>query len=117
MHFDPNPYNYIFNRSSSFMDSKFPRNIPRTELLERSLSHLEKLNTKNLSILHYAVKNPFYDKTYTNTNSFDAHFVQLEMRSALSIALTNDNPAGIACILNYMSKLDSDPSDNFNEMF
>lgn len=115
--FDPEPYNYIFNRSSSFMDSKLPRNIPRTELLNKSLSQLEKINTKNLSILHYAVKHPFHKPEYKNPNSYDAHHVQLTMRSALSIALTNDNPAGIACILNYMSKLDSDPSESFNELF
>ena len=49
--FDIEPYNYLFNRSTAFMDGEFVANDPN-EILN-VLSHFEDNDSNLLEILHY----------------------------------------------------------------
>jgi hypothetical protein len=50
-HFDPEPYNYIYNRSTSFIDGNFVSN-DHTQL-NYVLEELEKIDPNSLEIINY----------------------------------------------------------------
>lgn len=47
--FDIEAYNYMFNRSTSFMDGEFTRSEP--EILDDALSNMAKLNKEHLGLI------------------------------------------------------------------
>lgn len=49
--FDPEPYNYLFNRSSSFMDSSFTKK--NHEELQQVLEYFDQNEDANLELLTY----------------------------------------------------------------
>jgi len=85
--FDIEPYNYIFNKRSCFLDDDFVQNDYNQ--LSRVLSNFEKIEPDYLDLLNYTnkVKNKEYDYT-----------------SALSRAIEDHNYKCIDLILNYMAK-------------
>ena len=49
--FDPEPYNYLLNRSNSFLDGSFVKNEPNQ--LQQVLSNFETIDKSLLELLHY----------------------------------------------------------------
>ena len=61
--FDSEPYTYIFNKSTSFMDDTFTRQS--TVELQQALREMHKRNPKSLGILKYSSINDFFMKQNT----------------------------------------------------
>ena len=73
-HFDVEPYNYIFNKSTSFLDGEFTSN--NQVELQKVLENMYKLSPDYLELLNYTqdvidTKNP--EKTVINSVLHQAH--------------------------------------------
>jgi hypothetical protein len=111
-YFDIDAYNYMFNRSTSFMDGAFTRDD--TDILEQALKKLEQKDPRNLGLIKFSTFNPLFK---INKDKSICKFQHFQRRSALSIALTCKNATGVAVILEYMSKTQQDASECYFELY
>ena len=99
--FDIEPYNYIFNRSTSFLDSKFVTNNHLT--LEKVLKNCMKIEPDIIDALSYC-------QQYVNKNAkgdqkkFYPNFSILPLTKAVK----SDNNRCVSILLEYMSNINHD---------
>ena len=96
--FDIEPWNYIFNKSTSFIEGNFVTEDHRQ--LEYVLSELEKIHPDHLEILHYV-------------QDIQQEQGGLIKNSSLYKAEMAGNQRSIDIILNFMSKIPFNASRNF----
>ena len=94
--FDKEPYNYIYNKKTSFLDSEFVK-YDYVEL-QRVLEHFHKLDIHLLESL-----------VYTNDKA--------DKNSPLMIALEEGNNRNVEIILKYMSMIETNSSSKFISLF
>lgn len=101
--FDPEPYNYIFNKSTSLIEGAF-----LTEdhfQLQRVLENFEIIDPNNLEILNY------------NQDVYVGDDEVKVKNSALHIAVNKGNQRSIDYILQFMAKIDFNASRNYMSVF
>mmetsp|Transcript_18470 Transcript_18470/g.28333 ORF Transcript_18470/g.28333 Transcript_18470/m.28333 type:complete len:289 (-) Transcript_18470:1329-2195(-) len=98
--FDVEPYNYLFNKSTAFIDGEFVVTSPN-ELLS-VLQNLEDTEPQLLELLHYTTK-----------VGFGSHKSDL---TALQKALRFGNNRSVDIILGFMSKIPVNASSNFKNI-
>ena len=95
--FDIEPYNYLFNKSTTFMDGEFVATDPNEILAV--LSKFEEIDIDLLEVLHYT----------TNLENGD-------QQSALHKAIRYGNNRSIEIILGFMAKIHTNASSNFKSI-
>ena len=100
--FDPEPYNYLFNKSTVFIDSEFVFKDHRR--LENVLQKFEQKDTELLGILSYC------KELYEDKHSEKEVGTKI---SALHRSVDNGNKFSVDIILKYLSLLKEDSSINF----
>lgn len=142
--FDVEPYNYLLNRSSSFLDSNFVKSDP-TQLHE-ILNNFDLLDKTYLELLHYAQKVSVTvksDELDSSSNKYASpqkgvsvdiggivssglnKVVNLQQEesqimvynSPLHMAIREGNNKSVDTILLYMSKIDMNASRQFRDIF
>ena len=99
--FDPDPYNYLFNKSTCFLEGQFTRNDHMQ--LHEILTNLEQYDPELIDLLFYVHEVEQRDKVIVN--------------SALNIAHESSNNRGIDIILSFMAKSNNSNSHNFKHLF
>lgn len=118
--FDLEAYNYIFNKTTCFLDG----NLIRKNYLELAyvLKNLNQINVINLELLHYtqSKKRDNDEVTLSNLASkvdvlgvFNNDKDDEGIESPLSIAIEIGNNRCVEIILNYMSKIETNASRKF----
>ena len=115
--FDPEPFNYIFNRSSSFIHS--PEIINNPNMLSYILENFEKTDPKILELLLYTQilfkENEM--KSLVLLPGLADRVSPAQENTALHIAYDLKNSRSVDILLRYMSKTQSDSSKNFRKLF
>ena len=105
--FDPEPYNYIFNKSTSFIEGAFV--IEDHFQLKKVLTHFEIIDGNNLEILNYT--QDIYEQSNNTTDK-----TKIIKNSALHRAVREGNQRSIDFILQFMSKINFNSSRNFRDL-
>ena len=105
--FDPEPYNYIFNRSSCFLDGSFVQHDHFH--LKTVLTELEKNDILYLDLLHYT--HEFLEKNKKGGKK------ELKKKSALYIAVTAGNFRSVDTILSFQAKIKDMCFEIFADIF
>ena len=106
--FDPEPYNYIFNRSTCFLDGRF---VQHDHLhLNYVLTELEKNSLVYIDLLHYT--HEFEEKSNKKKDQ-----PVIKMKSALYIAVKAGNFRSVDIILLFQSKIKDMCFDIFADLF
>ena len=105
--FDIEPYNYIFNRSSSFLDSKFVTD--NHFVLEEVLSNCMKIDPGVIDMLSYT--QGYFDEKVKETSDQFKYYPKL-FCAPLSKAVEKDNNRCVGSLLKYMSYIEHDFSVN-----
>ena len=96
--FDIEPYNYLFNRSTSFLDSKF---VTKNHLiLEDVLKKCRKIDPEVIDALSYI---QFYDNNNEDATDEQIEDYPILCIAPLSKAVTSDNNRCVSILLEYMS--------------
>ena len=111
--FDPVPYDYIFNKGTSFTDSEFVKKDSKET--EKVLKNFERIDPGLLELLIYnqnmviAIKNPLIPR----------YFIHMPAGSntPLYLAVRENNNRCVDIILQYMTKIKFNSSRNFMNVF
>ena len=96
--FDPEPYNYIFNKSTSFLDDDFV--YTDHELLQTVLKNFSQIDPDLLELI-------VYNQTILNKKG-----EQVGFNTPLLMAVENHNNRSADIILDYMSRIKFNSSRN-----
>lgn len=115
--FEVDPYNYIFNKSSSFMDGNLcTQDHIRLRMVLDNFSRYDK---NHLEILDYMTLTP---KPVTPEDriekELDDEIDELEIpNSALHIAVSRNNTPIVDVLLTYMAQITTNATANFQDIF
>ena len=116
--FDSEPYNYIFNKSTSFIDGDFVTNDHHQ--LNHVLKGLNNIDPFLLELLNYTKhvmvrkKKP---ESFMLKDIQAASVTKYEKTSALHKAMKGGNNHSVDLILEYMAKVKRNGSENFKDIF